>query len=760
MLKKIIVGILITALICGGAYGAMIYYRGSNKIPVNVYSVSEIADNTWFYFDDEQAYGEVVADRIQSVFLSDTQKVSEVKVTQGQQVKKGDVLFTYDSTLKEIDLEKKQIEYEMQSLYLEKYKENLDKINRLRPSAEYEGGEGGSGEGETTSVPEEPEEPEYYEPEETYSLIDGNGSILEPYRYLWSYDDILSEEVIVALFHGGQLPDYYTQSGISGAESGTDEGGSSELPRGDGKGVDSVSLPDDTLASFILKDFFGVDVYAGVIEEDPDEEMFWFDGDDGGSITVDEEGDGFINLVPGYNDGVVPLPEEEPNIVDLDEYDYTEQQYPAGDGSDDEDGLEEGIVYYDDEDLKEDEQADIPDEGEEEEDGGIPEEITDEDTITDEVIDQVIIHEDPSLIPGGSLLPEVYDYGDDMDVYIILEVHEYDNRNAPLTMKYGMHMYRVNNRISIKLYNPDIVGQYTYSGHDNGEDNYGEATDDAGDSGGYGGGGDYGDEGSDSGRPASISSVQEIDMDASYTAEQISEMRSEHEKLIRDTTINAKRAEIALREAKAEMGDGTSRSKLDGVVSIVRDPDDAATSGSAVVQVSAGGGYKVSFSLGELSIEDIQIGQEVSVMNYDNGEIYSGTVDEVASYPTQDGSMWGSGNPNSSYYPCTVSLESGAELQEYSFVSVTYQPEASTGGGLFIGSMFVRSEPGGNYVYAMDENGILRKRYVKTGRISDYAIEILGGIDGSDHIAFPYGADTRDGADTLVSTYEDLMEYA
>ena len=44
MLKKIIVGILITALICGGAYGAMIYYRGSNKIPVNVYSVSEIAD--------------------------------------------------------------------------------------------------------------------------------------------------------------------------------------------------------------------------------------------------------------------------------------------------------------------------------------------------------------------------------------------------------------------------------------------------------------------------------------------------------------------------------------------------------------------------------------------------------------------------------------------------------------------------------------------------------------------------------------------
>lgn len=758
MLKKIIVGILITALICGGAYGAMIYYRGSNKIPVNVYSVSEIADNTWFYFDDEQAYGEVVADRIQSVFLSDTQKVSEVKVTQGQQVKKGDVLFTYDSTLKEIDLEKKQIEYEMQSLYLEKYKENLDKINRLRPSAEYEGGEGGSGEGETTSVPEEPEEPEYYEPEETYSLIDGNGSILEPYRYLWSYDDILSEEVIVALFHGGQLPDYYTQSGISGAESGTDEGGSSELPRGDGKGDDSVILPDDTLASFILKDFFGVDVYAGVIEEDPDEEMFWFDGDDGGGITVDDEGDGFFNFAPEYdeNEPIVDL-EEDPYIPEEEYPIYIpDEEVPEEETEDDFDDIDPGEITTD-----EDNEGDqLPDNDDEIPGGADIDQLPDNEAITDEVIDQVIIHEDPSLIPGGSLLPEVYDYGDDMDVYIILEVHEYDNRNAPLTMKYGMHMYRVNNRISIKLYNPDIVGQYTYSGHDNGEDNYGEATDDAGDSGGYGGGGDYGDEGSDSGRPASISSVQEIDMDASYTAEQISEMRSEHEKLIRDTTINAKRAEIALREAKAEMGDGTSRSKLDGVVSIVRDPDDAATSGSAVVQVSAGGGYKVSFSLGELSIEDIQIGQEVSVMNYDNGEIYSGTVDEVASYPTQDGSMWGSGNPNSSYYPCTVSLESGAELQEYSFVSVTYQPEASTGGGLFIGSMFVRSEPGGNYVYAMDENGILRKRYVKTGRISDYAIEILGGIDGSDHIAFPYGADTRDGADTLVSTYEDLMEYA
>ena len=64
---------------------------------------------TEYWGDSRESYGPVTSDNIQTVFLSDTQEVTEILVKQGDTVKKGDLLMRFDTTLSEIALERKRL---------------------------------------------------------------------------------------------------------------------------------------------------------------------------------------------------------------------------------------------------------------------------------------------------------------------------------------------------------------------------------------------------------------------------------------------------------------------------------------------------------------------------------------------------------------------------------------------------------------------------------------------------------------------------
>ena len=102
-LKRILVGILAASLTCGGVYGGLVAYRTMNTSPVKVISVSdlyeEVMSDPYLFESTNYTSGTVRADRIQSAFLSNTLTVKSVEVSVGDIVKKGDVLFTYDTTL-------------------------------------------------------------------------------------------------------------------------------------------------------------------------------------------------------------------------------------------------------------------------------------------------------------------------------------------------------------------------------------------------------------------------------------------------------------------------------------------------------------------------------------------------------------------------------------------------------------------------------------------------------------------------------------
>lgn len=213
-------------------------------------------------------------------------------------------------------------------------------------------------------------------------------------------------------------------------------------------------------------------------------------------------------------------------------------------------------------------------------------------------------------------------------------------------------------------------------------------------------------------------------------------------------------AELDLRKKQTEVSDGSVYSQLDGVVKTVRSPGDAAANNEAVVEVSAGGGYYVTGTVSELQLDTVKVGQTVTISSRMNGSTCTGEIVEISTYPADNASSWGGGNPNVSYYPFKVFVSEDQQLQEGESVSISYQAVSdSDGNSLYLENMYVRTENGKSYVMVRGENGRLEQRWVQTGKVVwDSYTQIRGGLTQEDYVAFPYGRDVVSGAKTEEST--------
>ena len=99
MAKKKKITILVSAM-CAGAValglGIWYYFTNVKTDPVKVYPFVYMG-MTEYWGDSRESYGPVTSDNIQTVFLSDTQEVTEILVKQGDTVKKGDLLFVLEA---------------------------------------------------------------------------------------------------------------------------------------------------------------------------------------------------------------------------------------------------------------------------------------------------------------------------------------------------------------------------------------------------------------------------------------------------------------------------------------------------------------------------------------------------------------------------------------------------------------------------------------------------------------------------------------
>ena len=217
-------------------------------------------------------------------------------------------------------------------------------------------------------------------------------------------------------------------------------------------------------------------------------------------------------------------------------------------------------------------------------------------------------------------------------------------------------------------------------------------------------------------------------------------------------------AEAEYSIARRETNDGNIYSEVDGKVVSVLTQEEAKENQQPILKVSGGGGFYVAGSISELNRDKLQIGSEVTITDYQNGGVYTGTVESVGDFPASGDNYYGNGNPNVSYYPFTVFVDESADLVGGNYVNIQYSLNQEDG-GIYLINPFVRKENGESYVFVRDENGRLEKRAVKTGKsLWGSYIEVLSGITTEDKLAFPYGKNVKPGAATAEGDYSTLYE--
>ncbi|MBQ4040879.1 MAG: biotin/lipoyl-binding protein [Oscillospiraceae bacterium] len=241
-----------------------------------------------------------------------------------------------------------------------------------------------------------------------------------------------------------------------------------------------------------------------------------------------------------------------------------------------------------------------------------------------------------------------------------------------------------------------------------------------------------------------------------YTASEIAQMRAQKQREIRDLELQLRVEKVKYEKLKLELESGVIYAKLDGTVKTVANPDEAQMYGTPFIVVSGGGGYYIQGTLSELELDTIHVGQTVTVISWMNYAEIEGEIVDISTFPTTDGYNWSNGNQNVSFYPFTVFVSEDAALQENEYVSIQYSP-AETGSGIYLEMPFVVTENSKSYVYVADAEGKLEKREVTTGKsLWGSYIEITSGLTMDDLIAFPYGKDIKEGADTVEAGIEEL----
>lgn len=242
----------------------------------------------------------------------------------------------------------------------------------------------------------------------------------------------------------------------------------------------------------------------------------------------------------------------------------------------------------------------------------------------------------------------------------------------------------------------------------------------------------------------------------SYSAEELKKMVLEKEKEISEIILDIKVAKSEYNTLEKELKDTTVYSKIDGVVKTVLSLDNSEIKTKPVIVVSGGGGYYITGYVGELSLDEIKVGQKVTAMSYNTGSMAEGEVKEVSNIPVLGYTRFGMGNNNVSYYPYTVFVGEEGAFKEGDYVQLTPQVDASQQSALYLMKAFIIEENGKYFVYVANGDNKLEKRQISVnGGVYEY-LKIQSGLSENDKVAFPYGKNIKEGATTVDGTLDEL----
>ena len=210
MSKKLKKAIIIAACavgVCGAVWGGLTIARNAQRSDVKVYSVNDFC-MTDYWGDTSSTSGMVTTDKIQKVFLSSSQTVNKVWVAEGDSVRKGDKLISYDSTLTQASVEQAKIDYDRQDESLTTAKNELEYLKKAKNKETLEK-EKASLEAELETEIGKIDKDTGYDPKSPVvpgriAVTDstGNDETHPMYYQLLQADTLLSEAKLRAILHG------------------------------------------------------------------------------------------------------------------------------------------------------------------------------------------------------------------------------------------------------------------------------------------------------------------------------------------------------------------------------------------------------------------------------------------------------------------------------------------------------------------------------------------------------------------------------
>lgn len=714
MKKKWIAAFIAAGVLLLG--GVTVYaVKTSSQSTVKVVSVSDLSGGGGW--SDNSLSGNITSDVSQNIYLADSQKVKKIYVKEGDTVKVGDDLLTYDMTLENLDLEMKKLEKQGIELNIEKANREITKLKNTKPSSD------NGNEDPGLDIPEDPgEEPEDpsmepEEPAEAYQELTaeaepymGEGTVEEPYHFLCAADGAIlgsflnrmAEEqcfFVIEVREGdvsnGELLKIWgqkiTEDDFQVADTDRFQVNlEKEIDDSDGQ------LPEELKAAAVLEK--GASAYQGDgTEKKPLTYLVKKDGIVKGSFFLERKEDGKYFRIEVREENGDLIKAWEQNGADGD---FAADVKEDGEYLVDLSKKQSGETPGEPAEPTDPSEPTKPGESPEPPEPSNPEEKPTEPSVSPEVTPG----ENPEPTPEAGNPQETAEQENTVDGM--------STKKSSASIRY-LTVTSVMGSGSRKVISTDTVSDTTGSG-------------DAGTS--YGG-----------------------------TAAEIQQQIKDKEKEIRDYQLDIKETNLEIKDIQKKLNNQTIKSTLNGVVKTVGDPEKESNDGKPLIQVVSSEGLYVQGTVSESKMNKLKVGATLSGYSYDNGVSFTAEVREISPYPSDNGQD----GANASSYPFTAYIADASGLSNNSWAELTLLDEGDgPGEGIYLEKPFVRTENGQYYVMKDDGTGHLTKQIVQVGGIQyGSSYQITGGLSMDDKITFPYGKDVREGAKTEEGTLDDLYNY-
>lgn len=714
MKKKWIVAFIAAGVLLLG--GVTVYaVKTSSQSTVKVVSVSDMSGGGGW--SDNSLSGNITSDVSQNIYLADSQTVKKIHVKEGDTVKVGDDLLTYDMTLENLDLEMKKLEKQGIELNIEKANREITKLKNTKPSSD------NGNEDPGFDIPEDPgEEPENpsmepEEPAEAYQELTaeaepymGEGTVEEPYHFLCAADGVIlgsflnqmAEEqcfFVIEVREGdvsnGELLKIWGQK-ITEEDFQVADTDRFQVNLEKETDDSDSQLPENLKAAAVLEK--GASAYQGDgTEKKPLTYLVKKDGIVKGSFFLERKEDGKYFRIE--------VREENGDLIKAWEQNGADQDFAS-------DVKEDGEYLVD---LSKKQSGETPGEPTEPsnpseptkpgESPEPPEPSNPEEKPTKPSVS-------PEVTPGENSEPTPEAGNPQKTAGQENTVNGMSTKKNSAAIRY-LTVTGVMGSESRKVISTDTVSDKTGSGN-------------AGTS--YGG-----------------------------TAAEIQQQIKDKEKEIRNYQLDMKGTNLEIKDIQKKLNNQTIKSTLNGVVKTVGDPEKESNDGKPLIQVVSSEGLYVQGTVSESQMNKLKVGATLSGYSYDNGVSFTAEVREISPYPSNNGQD----GANASSYPFTAYIADASGLSNNSWAELTLLDEGDgQGQGIYLEKPFVRTENGQYYVMKDDGTGHLTKQIVQVGGIQyGSSYQITGGLSMDDKITFPYGKDVREGAKTEEGTLDDLYNY-